>query len=242
MHAARAKTIGTRRSEPAADPWQALPAWPISFDSQTPQPFFKGSKVSAVEELALTETKLLEHTASILGVSLAQVVKADTKVPIAPAKLATRAVTGPNRLELAQDPSPRITCLQARRHLRCSRGPSSLPPLPSSLLNQNPHLKPSYRNLLPKPLRNPKTNPELLADDPKNAKTALKPSDPAKAQKRAALLFGMDRPSRCLNKGTGSPKCVYCRPSLFKAEQLRVRSVVLMFLRCHCARPASSSM
>jgi hypothetical protein len=43
--------------------------------------------------------------------------------------------------------------------------------------------------LLSKPLRNPKTHPELLADD--RAKTALKPSDPAqgdhdtaKAQKR----------------------------------------------------------
>ena len=50
------------------------------FDSQTPQPFFKGSKVSALEELALTETKLLEQTASILGVSLAQLVKAGTLV------------------------------------------------------------------------------------------------------------------------------------------------------------------
>jgi hypothetical protein len=44
------------------------PAWPISSTGQTPQPFFKGSKVSALEELALTETKLLEQTASILGV------------------------------------------------------------------------------------------------------------------------------------------------------------------------------
>jgi hypothetical protein len=50
------------------------------FDSQTPQPFFKGSKVSALEELALTETKLLEQTASILGISLAQLVKAGTLV------------------------------------------------------------------------------------------------------------------------------------------------------------------
>jgi hypothetical protein len=31
-----------------------------------------GSKVSALEELALTETKLLEQTASILGISLAE--------------------------------------------------------------------------------------------------------------------------------------------------------------------------
>ena len=80
MHAAaRAKTTGTR-SKPAADPWQALPGLADLFDSQTPQPFFKGSKVSALEELALTETKLLEQTASILGVSLAQLVKAGTLV------------------------------------------------------------------------------------------------------------------------------------------------------------------
>jgi hypothetical protein len=81
MHAAaRAKTPANRRSKPAADPWQALPRLADLFDSQTPQPFFKGSKVSALEELALTETKLLEQTASILGVSLAQLVKAGTLV------------------------------------------------------------------------------------------------------------------------------------------------------------------
>src|SRR5271166_357353 len=66
MHAAaRAKTTGTRRFKPAAaDPWQALPRLADLFDSQTPQPFFKGSKVSALEESALTETQLLEHTAA----------------------------------------------------------------------------------------------------------------------------------------------------------------------------------
>ena len=82
MHAAaRAKTPGTRRSKPAAaDPWQALPRLADLFDSQTPQPFFKGSKVSALEESALTETQLLEQTAALLGVSLAQLVKAGTLV------------------------------------------------------------------------------------------------------------------------------------------------------------------
>ena len=39
-------------------------------------------------------------------------------------------------------------------------------------------VKATAKNLLPKPLRNPKTHPELLADDA-HAKTALKPSDPA---------------------------------------------------------------
>src|ERR1700738_1209647 len=146
MHAAaRAKTPRTSRSKPAANPWQHLPRLAALFDSQTPQPFFKGSKVSALEEAALPETQLLEQTAALLGVSLAQLVKAgtlvyakreflnhqkysaaeggdsesallrsgsgvagvadariqaayqalaDAKVPITPAKLATRALTG----------------------------------------------------------------------------------------------------------------------------------------------------
>ena len=55
-------------------------------------------------------------------------------------------------------------------------------------------VKATANKLLPKTLRNPKTHPELLADDA-HAKTALKPSDPAqgdhdtaKAQKRAKRL------------------------------------------------------
>src|SRR5271166_2200394 len=76
MHAAaRAKTPGTRRSKPAADPWQALPRLADLFDSQTPQPFFKGSKVPELEDMVLTEPQLLEQTAALLGVSLAQLVK-----------------------------------------------------------------------------------------------------------------------------------------------------------------------
>jgi hypothetical protein len=203
MHAAaRAKTPRT----PAADPWQALPGLADLFDSQTPQPFFKGSKVSALEELALTETKLLEQTASILGISLAQLIKAGTLVyakreflnhnkysaaeggdsesallrsgsgvagvadarilaayqamaganppiPITPAKLASR--------EPSPDTPPH--CAGSRsitpNYWRPSptRPPllpsSSLPPLPSSPLNQNPHLKPSYRNNRTQPQR-----------------------------------------------------------------------------------------
>jgi len=180
MHAAaRAKTPGTRRSKAAADPWQALPRLADLFDSQTPQPFFKGSKVSALEELTLTETKLLEQTASILGISLAQLVKAGTLVYAKAAKILASATPAtpeperkradsesppsaaeylfviqklalsihgrrqsahphypgqarhqsrhriPDRLALAQDPSPRIIAVQARRGLRCSRGRSS---------------------------------------------------------------------------------------------------------------------
>ena len=71
----------TKRRKPAdPDPWQALPRLADLFDRDTPQPFFKGSKVPELEELALTETKLLEQTAALLGVSLAQLVKAGTLV------------------------------------------------------------------------------------------------------------------------------------------------------------------
>jgi hypothetical protein len=74
MHAAaRAKTTGTR-SKPAADPWQDLPRLADLFN-QTPQPFFKGSKVPELEDTVLTESQLLEQTAALLGVSLAQLVK-----------------------------------------------------------------------------------------------------------------------------------------------------------------------
>jgi hypothetical protein len=257
MHAAaRAKTP---RTKPAADPWQALPSLADLFDSQTPQPFFKGSKVSALEELALTETKLLEQTASILGVSLAQLVKAgtlvyakreflnhqkystaeggdsesallrsgsgvagvadarilaayqvmaDAKVPITPAKLATRAVTGyPTALRWLKIHHPELLVSKpdeasaAPVAVVAPAPPVVAPepkPAPLEIVQKQPDPAPKKRttvkanakNLLPKPLRNPKTHPELLADD--RAKTTLKPSDhaqgdhdTAKAQKRA---------------------------------------------------------
>ena len=73
--------LGTKRRKPAAaDPWQALPRLAGLFDRDTPQPFFKGSKIPELEELALTETQLLEQTAALLGASLAQLVKAGTLV------------------------------------------------------------------------------------------------------------------------------------------------------------------
>src|SRR5208337_3681479 len=109
MHAAaRAKTPGTRRSKPAAaDPWQALPRLADLFDSQTPQPFFKGSKVSALEESALTETKLLEHTAALLGVSLAQLVKAGTLV------YAKREFLNHNKYSTAEGGDPESALLRS---------------------------------------------------------------------------------------------------------------------------------
>jgi hypothetical protein len=260
MHAAaRAKTT---RTKPAADPWQALPGLADLFDSQTPQPFFKGSKVSALEELALTETKLLEQTASILGISLAQLVKAGTLVyakreflnhnkysaaeggdsesallrsgsgvagvadarilaayqamaganppiPITPAKLATRAVTGyPTALRWLKIHHPELLVSKPDEASVVPAAPVAVAPAPPvvvapepkpEIVQKQPDPAPKKRGtvkatikLLPKPLRNPKTHPELLADEAPHAKTAQKQPDPAqgdhdtaKAQKPA---------------------------------------------------------
>ena len=227
----------TKRRKPAAaaDPWQALPRLADLFDRVTPQPFFKGSKVSELEELALTETKLLEQTAALLGVSLAQLVKAgtlvyakreflnhkkfsggdseallrsgsgvagvadariqaayeslaDAKVPVTPAKLATRALTGyPTALRWLKIHHPELLV------------PTQEAPKPDTVpakeVPQNTtHAKPAQKQLdaastkrkrgtakanakkLPKRLRNPKNHPELLAGDPQ-AKTAQEHPD-----------------------------------------------------------------
>jgi hypothetical protein len=256
MHAAaRAKTP---RTKPAADPWQALPGLADLFDSQTPQPFFKGSKISALEELTLTETKLLEQTASILGLSLAQLVKAGTLVyakreflnhnkysaaeggdsesallrsgsgvagvadarilaayqamaganppiPITPAKLATRAVTGyPTALRWLKIHHPELLVPKPDE---ASVAPVAVvapepKPSPETVVQKQPDPAPKKRvtvkasaKLLPKPLRNPKTHPELLADEAPHAKTAQKQPDTAsgdhdtaKAKKRGKRL------------------------------------------------------
>ena len=59
---------------------RTLPRLAALFDPSTQQNFFKGSKVPELEELALTETQLLEQTAALLGVSLAQLVRAGALV------------------------------------------------------------------------------------------------------------------------------------------------------------------
>ena len=180
----------------AADPWQALPRLADLFDAQAPQLFFKGSKVPELEELALTETQLLEQTAALLGVSLAQLVRAaalvyakreflnhkkfsaaaqdgseggggallrsgsgvagvadariqaayqtlaDSKQPVTPAKLATRALTGYPCAGL-KSITPYCFCLNRRS-------------LPRRLLSQR--LFP--RNKAPKPLKAHRNNPK----------------------------------------------------------------------------------
>src|SRR6201987_2892424 len=70
----------TRRSNPAANPWQSLPRLAAIFDQATPQSFFKGSKVDALEELSMTETQLLQQTAGLLGLTLPQLVRAGALV------------------------------------------------------------------------------------------------------------------------------------------------------------------
>jgi hypothetical protein len=70
----------TRRSKPVANPWRSLPRLAAIFDQATPQSFFKGSKVDALEELSMTETQLLEQTAGLLGLTLPQLVRAGALV------------------------------------------------------------------------------------------------------------------------------------------------------------------
>ena len=49
-----------------ANPWLALPKLAALFEPSAPQNFFKGSKVPELEELALSETQLLDQTAALL--------------------------------------------------------------------------------------------------------------------------------------------------------------------------------
>jgi hypothetical protein len=217
----------------------------------TPQPFFKGSKVPELEELALTETKLLEQTAALLGVSLAQLVKAgtlvyakreflnhqkysaaaqgdseallrsgsgvagvadariqaayqtlaDAKLPITPAKLATRALTGyPTALRWLKIHHPELLVKPDEASVApvVPVAPEPKPTPPKTVQKQDaaPRKRSiaKAKKLLPKLLRNPKTHPELLASDP-HAKTAQKhpdadprDHDTAKAHKPAKRL------------------------------------------------------
>ena len=241
----------TKRRKPAdADPWQALPRLADLFDRVTPQPFFKGSKIPELEELALTETQLLEQTAALLGVSLAQLVKAGTlvyakreflnhkkfsggdseallrsgsgvagvadariqaayeslataKVPVTPAKLATRALTGyptalrwlkihhPELLVPTQE-APKPDTVPAKEVPQTTTKPAQKQP--EAATKRKRGTAKANATKLPKRLRNPKNHPELLAGDPQ-AKTAQKQPDAdprdhdtAKAQKPAKRL------------------------------------------------------
>ena len=207
---------------------------PIS--SIAPQPFFKGSKVPELEELALTETQLLEQTAALLGVSLAQLVKAGTlvyakreflnhkkysaaaegdseallrsgsgvagvadariqaafdtlaeaKVPITPAKLATRALTGyPTALRwlkihhpdllVPKPEAPKPDSVPAEQATKTTTQAKTAQKLPEVAPRKRVAAK---AQPLPKKLRNPKNYPELLGTaEGAHAKTAQKPSE-----------------------------------------------------------------
>src|ERR1700751_2725815 len=81
MHASPARVPKRRaKAQKPANPWLALPRLAALFDSSTQQNFFKGSKVPELEELALTETQLLEQTAGLLGLTLPQLVRAGALV------------------------------------------------------------------------------------------------------------------------------------------------------------------
>jgi hypothetical protein len=250
MHAATRRAKNPRL-KPSANPWQALPRLADLFDPDAPQSFFKGSKVPELEELALTETQLLEQTAALLGVSLAQLVKAgvlvyakreflnykkysaaaqgdsetlllrsgsgvagvadariqaayqtlaDAQLPITPAKLATRALTGyPTALRWLKIHHP---------ELLVPKPPEAAAPKPDTApakeVPQTTAAKPAGETRaaktkraaakakpLPKKLRNPKNHPDLIADDAhvktahKQPETAQRDHDSAKAQKRA---------------------------------------------------------
>ena len=235
MHAARSKTPASKRSKRVANPWQRLPRLADLFEGTLPQPFFKGSKVPELEELALTETQLLEQTATLLNVSLAQLVRAgalvyakreflnhkkystaaaqgdseggallrsgsgvagvadariqaayenlaSAKLPITPAKLATRALTGyPTALRWLKIHHPELLAPKPEEPVAAEEGSQSATAKPAQ---KPPEAAPRNRGSakarkLPKPLRNPKNHPELPGPKPDEAKTAQKPPETA---------------------------------------------------------------
>jgi hypothetical protein len=155
-----------------ANPWLALPKLAALFEPLTPQNFFKGSKVPELEELALSETQLLEQTAALLGVSLAQLVRAGAPKPPATEAAAPKRDTAPAK------EGPQTTTAKPAGETQTTKTKRAAP-----------KAKP-----LPKKLRNPKNHPDLIADDA-HVKTAQKKPEaaqrdhhPQKAQKPAKRL------------------------------------------------------
>jgi hypothetical protein len=121
---------------------------------------------------------------------------ANPPIPITPAKLATRAVTGyPTALRWLKIHHPELLVSKPDEASVAPVAPVAVAPAPPVVVAPEPKpsppeivqkpdpapkkrgtVKATANKLLPKTLRNPKTHPELLDD---RAKTALKPSDPA---------------------------------------------------------------
>jgi hypothetical protein len=122
MHASPARVPKRRaKAQKPANPWLALPRLAALFDHSTQQNFFKGSKVPELEELALTETQLLEQTAALLGVSLTQLVRAGALV------YAKREFLGHKKYLSPPLPPPRAIPLR----LLCSGRALASPALPT---------------------------------------------------------------------------------------------------------------
>jgi hypothetical protein len=141
---------------------------------------------------------------------------ANPPIPITPAKLATRAVTGyPTALRWLKIHHPELLVPKPDQpNDEASVAPVAVAPAPPVVLAPEPKpsppeivqkpdpapkkrgtVKANASKLLPKPLRNPKTHPELLADEAPLAKTAQKlrdtapgDHDTAKAQKPGKRL------------------------------------------------------
>ena len=126
---------------------------------------------------------------------------ANPPIPITPAKLAARAVTGyPTALRWLKIHHPELLLSKpdeaSAAPIVAAPAAPEPNPAPETVVQKQPNPAPKKRgtvkaSLLPKPLRNPKTHPEFLADEAPHAKTAQKPSDPAqgdddtaKAQRR----------------------------------------------------------
>jgi hypothetical protein len=158
---------------------------------------------------------LLRSGSGVAGVADARILAAYQAMaganpphPHHPGQAATRAVTGyPTALRWLKIHHPELLLSKPDE---ASVAPVVVAPVvapepkpaPETVLQKQPDLtqkkrgtvKANASKLLPKPLRNPKTHPELLADD-HHAKPAQKQSDPAqgdhdtaKTQKRAKRL------------------------------------------------------
>jgi hypothetical protein len=141
---------------------------------------------------------------------------ANPPTPITPAKLATRAVTGyPTALRWLKIHHPELLVSkpdEASVAPVAVVAPAPAPepkPAPPEIVQKQPDPAPKKRgtvkatakNLLPKPLRNPKTHPELLADETPHAKTAQKQSDQGQGDHDTATASNLAKRRPKLVKG-----------------------------------------
>jgi hypothetical protein len=173
--------------------------------------FLNHNKYSAAEG-GDSESALLRSGSGVAGVADARILAAyqamagaNPPIPITPAKLATRALTGyPTALRWLKIHHPELLVKPDEASVapvavapvapKPKPSPETVQKQPDAAQKKRGTVKANASKLLPKPLRNPKTHPELLADDP-HAKPAQKlpdavprDHDTAKAQKPARRL------------------------------------------------------